>query len=222
MVIGINPPRTHHAGLLAAKIRLRWMRRVITVHLRAVVIIPAAHFDDRVDAPEHVIFRRRVADRTQRVELLHEILHRAGHVRRLRRVLHHELLVGDTPKRHARMIAVAADLVFPLFHIRRIAAHQPALIHDQQAEPVAGIQQFRRGRIMRHPVRVAAELLQFLHAKILQRIRDGRANAGMILVIARAIKFVMLAVQQKAVRRVKAHGANPERGFFLINQVIAH
>ena len=64
---------------------------------------------------------------------------------------------------------------------------------------------------------VAAELLQFFHAEFLQRIRDGRADAGVVLVIAGAVKFVMLAVQQKAVRRVKAHGADAEGGFFLVN-----
>ena len=181
------------------------------------MIIPAAHFDDGVDAAEHVVFRRGVGDGTHRVELLDVILHRARDVGRLRRVLHHELLVGDAPDRDARMIAVAADLVVPLFHVLRIAAHQPALVHDQHAEPVADIEQFRRGRIVRGADGVAAELLQFLHAEFLQRIRDGRADAGVVLVIAGAVNLVMLAVQQKAVRRVKADGADAERGFFLVN-----
>ena len=142
------------------------------------MIIPAAHFDDGVDAAEHVAFRRGVGDGARRVELLDVILHRARDVRRLRRVLHHELLVGDAPNRDARMIAVAADLVVPLFHVLRIAAHQPALVHDQHAEPVAGVEQFRRGRIVRGADGVAAEFLQFLHAEFLQRIRHGRADAG--------------------------------------------
>ena len=111
------------------------------------------------------------------------------------------------------MIAVAADLVVPLFQVLRIAAQQPALVHDQHAEAVAGVEQFRRGRIVRGADGVAAEFLQLFHAKILQRIRNGRADAGRVLVIAGAVKFVMLAVQQKAVRRVKAHGADAERRF---------
>ena len=120
------------------------------------------------------------------------------------------------------MIAVAADLVVPLFHVLRIAAHQPALVHDQHAEPVAGVEQFRRGRIVRGANGVAAEFLQFFHAEFLQRIRDGRADAGVVLVIAGAVKLVMLAVQQKAVRRVKAHGADAEGGFFLVNHFAVH
>ena len=102
------------------------------------------------------------------------------------------------------MIAVAADLVVPLLQIRRIAAQQPAFVHHQHAEPVAGIEQFRRGRIVRGADGVAAEFLQFLDAEILQRIRQGRADAGMVLVIAGAFKFVMLAVQQKSLVGSKA------------------
>ena len=115
------------------------------------------------------------------------------------------------------MIAVAADLVVPLFQVRRIAAHQAAFVHDQHAEAVAGIEQFRRGRIVRHAIRVAAELLQFLNAKFLQCVGNGRANASVILMVASAVKLVMPAVQQKAVRRVKAHGAEAKRGFLLVN-----
>ncbi len=50
-------------------------------------------------------------------------------------------------------------------------------------------------------------------AEILQRIRQRRADAGHVLMIAGAVKFVMLAVQQKAVRRVKADGADAEQRF---------
>ena len=117
----------------------------------------------------------------------------------------------------ARMIAVAADLVVPLAQILRVAAEQAALVHDQHAEPVAGVEQFRRGRIVRGADGVAAEFLQFRHAEILQRIRQRRADAGHVLVIAGAVKFVMLAVQQKAVGRVKAHGADAEFGFLSVN-----
>ena len=163
------------------------------------MIIPAAHFDDGIDAAEYVALRRGVGDGARRVEPLDVVLHCARDVSRLRCVLHGELLVGDAPNRDARMIAVAPDLVVPFFHVLRIAAHQPALVQDQHAEPVADIEQFRRGRIVRGANGVAAELLQFFHAEFLQRIRDGRADAGVVLMIAGAVNLVMLAVQQKAV-----------------------
>ena len=181
------------------------------------MIIPAAHFDDGVDAAKHVAFRRGVGDGPRRVEPLDVVLHRARDVGGLRRVLHGELLVGDAPDGDARMIAVAADLVVPLAQVLRIAAEQPAFVHDQHAEPVAGVEQFRRGRIVRGANGVAAEFLQLLHAEFLQRIRNGRADAGVVLVIAGAVNLVMLAVQQKAVVRVEADGADAERGFLLIN-----
>ena len=145
-------------------------------------------------------FRRGVGYGPRRVELLDVVLHRQRDVGGLRRVLHRELLVGDAPDRHARMIAVAANLVVPLVQVLRIAAQQPALVHDQHAEAVADIEQFRRGRIVRGANGVAAEFLQFLHAELLQRIRNGRADAGVVLVIAGAVDPVRLAVQQEAVR----------------------
>jgi len=53
-----------------------------------------------------------------------------------------------------------------------------------------------------------------LYPEFLQRIRDGRANAGRVLVIAGAVNFIMLAVQQKALVLVEANGADAELGFF--------
>ena len=44
---------------------------------------------------------------------------------------------------------------------------------------------------------VAAEFLQLVNAEFLQRIRNGRANAGVILVIADAVDRVRLAVQHE-------------------------
>ena len=221
-IVRVNAARADDAGLLGADVWLGWMLGVITVHVGAVMIIPAAHFDDGIDAAIHVAFRRSVGDRARRVELLDVILHRARDVAGLRRVLHGELLVGDAPHCDARMIAVAADLVVPLFHVPRIAAHQAALVQDQHAEAVADIEQFRRGRVVRGADGVATERFQLLHAKFLQRIRNGRADTGRVLMIAGAVNLVMLAVQQKAVRRVKADGADAERSGFLVNHFAVH
>ncbi len=196
---------------------------VIFVHVGTVVIIPAAHFDDRIDAAKHVAFRRGVGDGPRRVELLDVILHRARDVGGLRRVLHHELLVGDAPNRDARMIAVAADLVVPLFHVPRIAAHQPALVHDQHAEPVAGIEQFRRGRIVRGADGVAAEFLQFLHAEFLQRIREWPRRRRRDPDDCRCRK------SRNACRSAKSrwfgskrHGADAKGSCYLVNHFAGH
>ena len=89
------------------------------------------------------------------------------------------------------------------------------------AEAVAGVEQFRRGRIVRGADGVAAEFLQLFHAEFLERIRQRRADAGHVLMVAGAVKFVMLAVQQKSVRRIKRKRADAERGFFLVNHLAA-
>ena len=115
------------------------------------------------------------------------------------------------------MIAVTADLVVPLAEILLVAAEQTALVHDQHAEPVAGVEQFRRGRIMRGANGVAAERLQLGDAERLERVWQGGADARHVLVIAGALQFVVLAIQQKAVRRIEADGADAERGFGLVN-----
>jgi hypothetical protein len=166
---------------------------------------------------ERVAFRRGVGDGTQRIELLDVILHRLGDARGLRRVLHHELLVGDAPDRDARMIAVAADLVVPFFQVCRIAAHQPALVHDQHAEAVAGVEQFRRGRIVRHAIGVAAELLQFLHAEFQQRIREWprRRRRGPGDCKCRKARNACRSAKSRSL--VKAHSADAEGSFLLVN-----
>ena len=82
---------------------------------------------------KHIAFRRGIGHRPGRIELLRVILHRARDAGGLRRVLHHELLVGNAPDHYAWMIAVAADLVVPFFHVARIAAHQSAFVHDQHS-----------------------------------------------------------------------------------------
>jgi hypothetical protein len=115
------------------------------------------------------------------------------------------------------MIAVAPDLAFPAAQVFLVTAEQPVFIHDQHAEAVAGFEQFRRGRIVRSAIGVAAHLLQLRDAEILQRVRQRRAHAGMVLVIARAFENVRLAVQQKSLVLVECHGADAELGFLAVN-----
>ena len=69
---------------------------------------------------------------------------------------------------------------------------------------------------------VAAEFLQLRDAEILQRIRQRRADAGHVLVIAGAFEFVRLAVQQKSFVRVERDGADAELGFFAVNDFAVH
>ena len=57
---------------------------------------------------------------------------------------------------------------------------------------------------------VAAEFLQFFHPEVLQGIRQGRADARVVLVIARALDDIGFAVEQKTLFRIKRDGANAE------------
>ena len=159
LVVLVNAPRADGAGLFRADIRLVGMLGVVAIHGRTGMIIPAAHVNDAVDAGERVAFRRGVSHRSRRVEPLHIILHRARDGGALRRVLHIKFLVGDGPDADARVIAVAANLIVPLLQILLVAAKQPAFVHDDHAEMVARIEQFRRGRIVRGADGVAAKLL---------------------------------------------------------------
>src|SRR5208282_4606575 len=76
--------RARGAGLLRADVRLIRMFGVIRVHVRAGMIIPAAHFDDAIDAPKTVAFRRGVGHGAGRVKTLDVVLHRARGVGALR------------------------------------------------------------------------------------------------------------------------------------------
>ena len=111
---------------------------------------------------------------------------------------------------NTRMIPVAPHLRRQSFHICRIAAHQPVLVHDQHTEAVTGLQQFRRWRVVRGANGVVTHVLQTSHTKRLQRIRQRRADSRMVLMIAGSLDHVMLSVQQKSFVRIKRHSANAE------------
>ena len=87
------------------------------------------------------------------------------------------------------MIAVAPDQALEL--AIQVGASLPSRrlssMH-QHAEPVAGVEQFGRRRVVRRAIGVAAHLLQLLDAEFLQPVRQGRADAGVVLVIAGAFE----------------------------------
>ena len=93
-----------------------------------------------------------------------------------------------------------------------VAAQQPVFVHHDHAEAVAGFQEFGRGRIMRGAIGIAAHVLEPLHAEILQAVRQGRADARVVLVIAGALEDVRLPVQEKSLVGIEGHSANAERG----------
>ena len=114
------------------------------------------------------------------------------------------------------MIAVAPDHVLELRKTFRVRRQHARLVEHQHSEFVAGVEKLRRRRVVRRANGVAAHFLQLPHAEILHGIRQGHADAGMILVVARALHLDRLAVQEEALVSVELQVANPEARFIAI------
>ena len=132
------------------------------------------------------------------------------------------LFVPHGPHKHAGMIAVAADKIFKLPQSLGIRRHHARLVKHQHAQLVAGVQQLRRGRIVRGPQRIAAHLLQLADPVVLHRVGQRSAHAGVVLVVAGAFHFHRASVQQESLLRVELHRANAERGPVAVHRLAAH
>ncbi len=129
--------------------------------------------------------------------------------------------VAHRPHEDAGMVAVAADEIFKLAQAFGIRRHHARLVEDQHAQLVAGVEQLRRGRIVRGAQAVAAHLLQLAHAVVLHRVGQRRAQAGVVLVIAGAFHLDRLAVEEQAFLRVELDGADAEARLVAIDNVAA-
>ena len=121
-------------------------------------------------------------------------------------------LVADGPEDDAGMVAVPPDqgdqiLLHPFVEERGITVgllgDSPGvrqLVHDEEAEPVAEVQQFRRGRIVGRADGIAAHLLELEQAPLPHRIVPGCAQSTRIVVQAHALQEHPLAVEIEAVR----------------------
>ena len=116
------------------------------------------------------------------------------------------------------MIAVAQHHRAELIEIVRRAVEVAVLVHHEQAVAVARVEQFRRGRIMRGAIGVAAEILQAAYTEILERVRHRDADAGVILMITRAFEFDRLVVQEKTFVGVEADRTEATRHARLIGE----
>ena len=210
-VVGVDAARADGAGLLGADVGLRRVRRVVIVHVLADVIVPAAHVNDAVEAGEIIAHVGRHGHLAGRVEAVDQVLHGLGHAPARGRGLD-AFLVGDRPDHDAGVVAVAADQAFEAVQVGGVAAQQPVLIHDQHAEPVAGLEQFGRGRVVRGAIGVVAHLLEAGDAEILEPVGQGGAHAGMVLVVAGALEHVRLAIQQETFVGIERDRADAEFG----------
>lgn len=109
------------------------------------------------------------------------------------------------------MIAPAPHHRLQLAHRFGVGGHAAGLFDHQHAEPIAECEQFGRGRIVRAAVGVAAHRLELAQAPFVQAVRDGGADAGVILVVVGAMQLEWCAVQQEAALCVEDGRAHAER-----------
>ena len=184
--------------------------RVLLIGLGLLDVVHPGGVDRGGDAAPAAADRR--GDEARRIEALRKILHGGGDPGPLDIALNPPLLVADRPDDDRGMVAIAADHRFELAEVIRVDAHQAVLVDDEHAETVAGIEQLRRRRIVGGAVGVAAHRLQLPDAKILQRIGQRRAHAGMVLVVVGPLDRDPHAVQEEPGVRVEADGADTEGG----------
>ena len=144
-----------------------------------------------------------------------------------------EHLVADAPHKDRRMIAVAQDEIMqipfvPLVEIAGIivsrlllSPHIESLIHHNKAHPVAQVEQFRSGRIVRTADAVAAHLLQNLKLTLDSARIHGGSQASQVVVQAHAVDFCRLSVQDEAFLRVKAERTDSHRCLISVNATAA-
>ncbi len=131
-------------------------------------------------------------------------------------------LIAHRPHKDAGVVAVAPDQVFELVQAFGVRRHHASFVEHQHAQLVGGVEQFRRGRIVRRAKGIAAHLLQFAHAEVLDRVRNRRAHPCVILVIAGSLELDGLAVQQEALLGIECADADAEGRLITISDCAAH
>ena len=74
---------------------------------------------------------------------------------------------------------------------------QVVLIPHKHALPVGLVEESQSHRVVARAPRIAAHVLQRLHAVRLQVVRDGHPEPGEVLVVAEALHFQRPPVQEK-------------------------
>ena len=119
-------------------------------------------------------------------------------------------LIAHRPHEDAGMVAVAPHQVLELREALGVRRHHAGFVEHQHAQFIGGVQQLRRGRIVRGAQGVAAHLLELAHAEVLHRVGQRRAHARVVLVIAGPLQLDGLAVEEEALLGVERAGADAE------------
>ena len=127
-------------------------------------------------------------------------------------------LVADRPRRHARVVAVAADERLQvaadiLLEIGRAARHRivplvEALVPDDEAHPVAEVEELRRRCVVRGADRVNAHVLQNAQLAFRRRLVEDHAERTEVRMQAHALQLQATSVQPESVVCRELHRAD--------------
>ena len=166
--------------------------RVEAIHL-AGAVVEADHIHHLADAVAKALVHGE-RSRTGGVKLAHALLHARDDARAAFGDLL-RLFVAERPQDHAGVVAPAPDHRLQFGHCLRVGGHAPGFFDHEHAQAVAECEQFGGGRIVRAAICVAAHRLELAQAPCVQGIGNGRANAGMVLVIIGAVQFQRGTIQ---------------------------
>src|SRR5205085_1487230 len=91
-----------------------------------------------------------------------------------------------------------------------LAPHVKGFINDHHTEPVAGIQECGRRRVVSEPQRVVPAGFQQFDAPLFGSIVSTRSERAVVVMQASAFELEWLAVQKKAPPRVERDSADTE------------
>ena len=187
-VVGVLAARSQGARRLAAEQREGGVLRVeLVIDLR--VVVDPHQVLDRAEAGIEPAAVHRAGNHAGRVVFEDGLTHGFEHGRAGLLALLAVLFICHRPHNNAGVVAVAPDHARHFRQVVRRVAQVSVLVHDQHPQPVAGVQQFGRGRVVRHAPGVAAHLLELRDAPGFQRVRDGDADARKVLVVARPLNL---------------------------------
>ena len=132
-----------------------------------------------------------------------------------------------------RMVAVATQhraqiLLVPVgedqVEVERCLLALPRIedfVDHQQAHAVGELQQLRRRRVVAHAHRVRAHVAQDFQLALRRAHVEGRAQRTEVVMVVDAVDDDALAVDEHALLRIEAHGADAETGFVAIDDAAA-
>ena len=123
--------------------------------------------------------------------------HCLGHPAAGDAVFHPPFLVAVAPEDDARVVAVAAYHSPEQAQMLLIHPGKAVLVNNENSFAVADVQQRGCHGVVRSAVGVAAQHLELADAPFLQRVRYGRAHAGMVLMQVYPLEFQRFAIEKE-------------------------